>query len=203
VCFTVRGRTPQYFALDPKMLTAVWSGDDKERSAWKWSEPDIAFFRLPPQAVAHCKALGFFRDLDHQFEILTSEAFRNAHRFAVGGVVGEWLTEGALKAGRRTMNVKAFVSLGPIGRRFRFPDDHDQWIFTPKALPGTPLPNNFEGTSGGGLWRVHVEGQSLSVALSGVAHYQTGRKNIVCHGPRSLYIRLARAIRERWAEEFA
>jgi hypothetical protein len=172
--------------------------------AGSWA--DLAFVRLPAETEGHFRSLALVRNLRRQWESLTGQIFRDYRCHAVGGVVDAKTRAGLPSAGRRVMHCSAFVSVGRIKRRFGIADDYDKLIYAPQALPTTELPEHWKGTSGAGLWRVRIgeddEGQpKLEVALAGIAHMATHRGNIICHGPRSLYGRLAAAMRAKWPND--
>jgi hypothetical protein len=201
MCFTARGKTMQAKPFDPEEMEAVSFGQDP----WTVRGPDLAFVRLPAETEGHFQSLATVRNLQRQFELLSSEAFQTYRCHAVAGVVDKNTKIGTPSAGRGVVSFSAFVSVGPVKRRLLIAD-YDKMAYEPRALPPTELPDNWKGTSGGGLWRVRVDDTTegapkLQVALAGIAHRQTGRGNIICHGPRSLYGKLAVAMRSKWPND--
>jgi hypothetical protein len=201
LCFTVRGKVPQDKPFNPKILDAVSLG----REPWSLRGPDLAFVRIPANAEGHFRALSTPRNLQRHRELMVSGISRNFACYAVAGVVDEWTKLGTPRANRRTMSYSAFASLGNLRRYVEGTDGHDKWIYEPKQLPPTPLPKSYEGTSGGGLWRVEVlsdgSGRNLQVVLAGVAVMQTRRGKIVCHGAHSIYGKLVAAMKAAWRSD--
>jgi len=109
----------------------------------------------------------------------------------VFGVIAE-LTQGGENAAGRPMT--EFTSKGVVGRAQHsdFLSSLDIVEFEPSESDDDPLPKSFEGLSGGGLWRFFVNYEAgkpvlLRTHLIGVAFFETDRRQIVCHGPRSIY----------------
>jgi hypothetical protein len=201
MCFTVRGKTQQAKPFNPEEMDAVPFG----QYPWTVRGPDLAFVRLPAETEGHFQSLATVRNLQRQWELLTGEAFRDYHCHAVAGVVDEKTKLSTPSAGRGVVSFSAFVSVGAVKRRLLIAD-YDKLAYEPQALPTTELPDSWKGTSGGGLWRLRVndddEGDhKLEVALAGITHRETRRGNIICHGPRSLYGKLAAAMRAKWPND--
>jgi hypothetical protein len=162
--------------------------------------PDLAFLRLP---------IPFFNSISHLVSVKSMEIGRD-HAFAdaepseesitvVTGMIAEWMPEVQFTA---PFPVSGLVSVGEISDRMKS-GEHDLFRFRPMPDEGFHAPSSYEGTSGGGLWRIYpqpADGGEVAYRLIGVAFYQTEDRQIICHGQASLYVRLFDAIREKWPE---
>lgn len=162
--------------------------------------PDLAFLRLP---------IPFFNRISHLVSVKSMEIGRY-HAFAdaepseesitvVTGMIAEWTPEVQPTA---SFTVSGLVSVGEIADRMKS-GEHDLFRFRPVPDEGFHAPSSYEGTSGGGLWRIYpqpADGGEVAYRLIGVAFYQTEDRHIICHGQASLYVRLFDAIREKWPE---
>lgn len=94
----------------------------------------------------------------------------------------------------------------------RYLDTHDL-LYVQLATehePAFKIPNSFEGTSGGGVWRFYVtekEGKPEVVdrRLIAVPFHQSftadGKREITCHGSKSIYGTLVDQVEARWPNE--
>ena len=115
------------------------------------------------------------------------------------GMIAEWMPEVQPII---PFPVSGLVSIGEIEDRVTS-GEHDLFRFRPVPDEGFHAPSSYEGTSGGGLWRIYPQpddGGEVAYRLIGVAFYQTKDRHIICHGQASLYVRLFDAIREKWPE---
>ncbi|WP_271672183.1 hypothetical protein [Bradyrhizobium sp. CCBAU 51627] len=89
---------------------------------------------------------------------------------------------------------------------------YDLFDFVPTDYPDFTLPGDYEGTSGGAVWRIYLklEGDSrktAAVRLWGMPFYQTkkgrGGHALTCHGMGGVYGSLLNAILAQWPEEAA
>ena len=86
---------------------------------------------------------------------------------------------------------------------------HDRLRFTPTPAEGFPLPPTYGATSGGGLMRLFLEKGTknmIELRLVGPVYYETAPKedavrDLICHGPKIVYERLAEKIRAKWPDE--
>jgi hypothetical protein len=163
--------------------------------------PDLGFLRLP---------IPFFTSISHLVSVKSLETGRD-HAFAsaepsdesitaVVGVIDEW-TEGDQEA--NIFDVRGLMSFGRIVDRTKTPNGYDLFRFLPEPDENFHEPRSYGGTSGGGLWRIYPkprDGGDIAFRLIGVAFYETGDRQIVCHGQASIYLKLFDALRDKWPD---
>jgi hypothetical protein len=162
--------------------------------------PDLGFLKLPIPFFESIKHLVSVKNLDIGREHAFAEAEPSQYSFTVvPGVIYEWTPE---VQQLEPFFVRGLVNIGQIEER-RKVDEHDLFRFRPVPDEGFHPPSSFQGTSGGGLWRVYPkpdEGGEMAFRLIGVAFYETGDGDIICHGQGSVYVRLLDAIRAKWPD---
>ncbi|HEY5066152.1 MAG TPA: hypothetical protein VIJ04_15160 [Xanthobacteraceae bacterium] len=108
---------------------------------------------------------------------------------------------------RRQRFTAIFCQTNLIGLRYL--REYDLFYFEPAHDPDFPLPDSFEGMSGGAIWRFYVEEKEgptsvVDSRLVGVPFFQIkkdeGRREIVCHGPNGIYGTLIEKIAQKWPE---
>jgi hypothetical protein len=110
-----------------------------------------------------------------------------------------------LARGMGVLRVEGLINVGRIVAT-KMSKGFDQLHFQPTPESGFRLPLSYGGTSGGGIWRVYVrrqdDGTYLAVEsrLARVAYWETDPPNrdIIGHGPGSIYGRLLTEIYKRW-----
>jgi hypothetical protein len=173
--------------------------------------PDIAFVRLPITLADALTANSSFVNFAKQFSTAFVQPPENSESIdAVLGTVEEW-SEPLYKDGPLVVtgigglhNVGTAKEIEPIGGLDRFE-------FIPLPENDFHLPKSYGGTSGDGLWRAYVvkedtvQKRLAQLRLVGVAYFQTGgepsERRIICHGPKSIYEKLARVMKEKWPDE--
>jgi hypothetical protein len=159
--------------------------------------PNLGFLRLPipfVDSISHlisAKSLEVGRD--HAFA--TAEPSDKSVTVVVG-MISEWTQQ------TNPFVASALISIGEIDDRMNVAD-HDLFRFRPVPDANFRPPSSYAGTSGGGLWRIYPQpddGSEVAYRLIGVAFYQTGDGQIICHGQASVYVRLFDAIREKWPD---
>jgi hypothetical protein len=89
---------------------------------------------------------------------------------------------------------------------------YDLFDFAPTEYPDFKLPGDYQGTSGGAVWRIYLKlnGEKSEIAgsrLWGVPYYQTKKEGsgyvLTCHGMGGVYGALLDAIIAKWPEETA
>jgi hypothetical protein len=159
--------------------------------------PNLGFLRLPipfVDSISHlisAKSLEVGRD--HAFA--TAEPSDKSVTVVVG-MISEWTQQ------TNPFVASALISIGEIDDRMNVAD-HDLFRFRPTSDANFRPPSSYAGTSGGGLWRIYPQpddGSEVAYRLIGVAFYQTGDGQIICHGQASVYVRLFDAIREKWPD---
>jgi hypothetical protein len=174
--------------------------------------PDLGFLRLPKETIGWLKAQrSFYNLLRQRDDVLAWKEPSPAHCDVIIGMIHE-LTEDltAEKPGvRRQQFTALFCNAKLIA--LRYPDHHYAlFYFEPSGDDTFSLPKNFQGASGGAVWRFYVEQKEkdppvLSRRIIGVLFFQRdiddGRKEVTCHGPRGIYGTLVDKVVQRWPEE--
>jgi hypothetical protein len=122
------------------------------------------------------------------------------------GVVHEKTTVFPATEGKtQVTEFAAFFCAGKAGNIPQNAEGYDLIEFEVTDTLDFPLPNSFEGTSGGSLWRFYLAMKEkkptvVERRLIGVPFYQTqtaaGKRLLICHGPRSIYQKLLHAVAE-------
>lgn len=166
--------------------------------------PDIAFVRLPDTKASTLEMHGAFLNADRHHEVIIERRETDDfHLDAIVGMVEEWDKTVTMRDRAKVIRLDALTN---VGRATKLPDGQqgfDRLLFEPIPEDGFVLPSSYGGVSGGGLFRVYVDGDSVSrVTLFGVAFWETkvGGKaeKIICHGPGSIYSRLVPMVKQRW-----
>ncbi len=173
--------------------------------------PDLGFLRLPQENVGWLKAKNSFYNLSkHRDDALAHRAAGQGHVDTVVGVIHELTKD--LPSEKRGVRKKGFTGIFCGGRpsAIRYRDDFDILDFELTSDAEFGLPNSFEGTSGGAIWRFFVTEKDnkpvvVERRLIGVPFYQSltaDKKRIITyHGPKSIYgVLIDRAI-ARWPDE--
>jgi hypothetical protein len=168
--------------------------------------PDLAFVRLPIVTANALKADSSFVNFDKQIATAFSAVAEGAKTHdAVVGVVADWKRDTRDDGKLIITPIEALHNVGkaqPIAPAQGF----DRMQFTPLPATDFTLPKTYGGSSGGGLWRALTDEKNVyfEKRLMGVAFYEErtkdGSLDIICHGPESIYAKLARAIQSRWSD---
>jgi hypothetical protein len=166
--------------------------------------PDLAFVRLPIAIANALRANSSFANFDKQI----ATAFASVPvgvkvHDAVVGVVAGWQNDTIDDGELIITPIEALHNVGtakPISPSNGF----DRMQFVPLPATDFKLPKSYGGTSGGGLWRALTNDENVyfEKRLMGVAFYEkqddAGTIVVICHGPKSVYVKLAEQIRARW-----
>ncbi len=164
--------------------------------------PDVAFIPLTSRdkAVVEAKQKAFY-SVDRR---------RNQSNFDLFGDAGFWIAVGTPVEMMRRED-QAVGSLSYITDVEKRVDraDWDYLFVNLNLARGALIPHNLEGMSGGGLWRVRftvtgepkgyaIENPLRDIVLQGITFLQTelGGRQLIAHGPRSVYQRLPEVIGE-------
>lgn len=169
--------------------------------------PDLAFIPIPSAEFANLKAKGSVLDLDLGKQKATADRPEGAEVLeAVAGVIGQ-RTQPATNVGNRsTVSLEGLVCPGSVIDAPKI-GKWDQLHFKPQPQSESKLPTNYQGTSGGGIWRVYLQTGSdgkytpTETRLTGVAYWQdqvADSLGIIGHGPISVYGHLLAEIYRRW-----
>jgi hypothetical protein len=173
--------------------------------------PDLGFLRLPPKNVGWLSAIGSFYNLKkHRDEALANENPAPNYVEAVIGMIEKLTKE--VPVDRPLRQAKAFSAIFCNGtaQNNRDQNGFDLVDVAVTAYPDFPLPESFEGMSGGALWRIFFTEQDNSAAivskrLVGVPFYEStgadARTIITCHGARGIYTTLLDKISAQWPDE--
>lgn len=170
--------------------------------------PDIAFLRLPLENVESLKATHSFYNLSkHRDDALAHKWVGNGHVDFVVGMIGELTKE--IPADRPKVRKVQFSSIlcGGALTLMRDVGGFDLFDFKPSGDLGRPMPDSFEGVSGGAIWRYYVtikngNPEVVDRRVIGVPFYQWfSTRTIRYHGPVSIYGRLFDQIVAKWPNE--
>jgi hypothetical protein len=172
--------------------------------------PDIAFIRLSFATASALKAKSSFANFQKHKASVFAEPPTNTVRTvdAVAGVVEEWQEYSQNDRQPRTTTIIGLTTAG-TSQQVESIGNMDRLELAPLPSTNPTLPETYGGVSGGGLWRSFRNGkdESIELQLIGVAFYESAAVNrsrmIICHGPKSIYVRLANEIRKQWPDEFA
>lgn len=172
--------------------------------------PDIGFLRLPSDQVATLNATNIFFNLSKREQSVLGDKHPSEEYFeGVSGIIAEWTED--VRAGEGGFDrLRGFRGLFGVGcvTTTRECNGYDLVDFETKRDENSKAPWNYQGWSGGALWRVYLakdsNGQPLlpDKRIWGVAFHQSelidGARTITCHGPKSVYAALVNEIRCKW-----
>lgn len=166
--------------------------------------PDLGFVRLPANVWNALAAIGSPLDLQPQISLNAQLPPSEAHEFMVlaTGVPHALIGERVNVHGIDAVSLGTGVFPGVLHREQ--PNGvYDRIRLEPRG--GRNYPKTYEGVSGGGIWGIafRKEGTALSVVqrrLMGIAYFETapdanGERQLIGHGPHSLYEQLIPKIR--------
>ena len=205
VNFAQRAKQAQAIKMPGGSLECVEIGG----KPWSALGPDLGFLRLPEQTTEALSTFCSFLDLPQQARLVGAPQPSNTEYYdVVMGVVQEWISDDPSKVLEKGI-VNGLANWGNIAV-IPAHSKLDRFEFTPGKAE-IQLPNSYEGTSGGGLWRVYMEGppgdqqKRVQTRLLGIPFYEIlvpgSSPNIICHGPDSIYNSLMAKIRVLWPRE--
>jgi hypothetical protein len=173
--------------------------------------PDLGFFRLYDDTLGWVRAINSFVDLQvHRYESLKGTVEGPA-TFAIVGMIDGMTQLVDLAERRRAAHFTAIFTNGDLAGSNHAPDDPAIVTFEPTSYPDFALPNDFRGTSGGGLWRVGIDNSNpdhvivAGAKFWGIPFFQTPRDGrppaLACHGPEGVYVQLYNAIANKWPKD--
>jgi hypothetical protein len=191
--------TPGDFA----QLPMVRLGKETTGGEWGSDGPDLGFVLLPPSTASTLAAIGSVLDLNAQAALAGSPwplHVRGMHMLV--GVAESNIGAAVPKYGQPVFPVmteviplviEALEEVGGYDRRLMSPEGRFSY------------PPSYAGMSGGGVWTVAFGQQDGQYnvqdrRLTGVAYYQcdsgsTGARQLIGHGPKSIYEKLLPEIR--------
>jgi hypothetical protein len=175
--------------------------------------PDLAFLRITTEALGWLKAKNSFYSISkRRDDVLSSKPPTSSYVDCITGTIHELTNEEpSQRRGVRRVNFNTiFCPVRPSAVRYF--DTHDL-LYVQTATehePAFKIPNSFEGTSGGAVWRFYTaekdgDPEIADARLIGVPFHQSfaadGKVEITCHGSKSIYGSLVGLIRARWPKE--
>jgi hypothetical protein len=197
ICIPLKENSPCRFAISPREIVS-YSGPIPAR--WNEWGPDIALLRIPPERVGSFTAVGRpFYPLSMKRGLRIDCCFETTFLMGAPALRGKFTTESAIPE-LQGMNV--LLGTGQHSSTEMTNGLRSQFDFV-DILIDTTQPDvaaNFEGVSGGGLWKVYIfkgtDGRTQTFKiLAGTAFWQDPRNSsllIRCHGPQSIGALLCR-----------
>ena len=205
VCFPVRSGEFQTLRVRSDLTGHVAIG----QPPWNEQGPDLAFLRLPDAILMDLERLASIIDgMRHRGNALGGEPDTQDVVNLVCGVIEERTGSAETRRDIATTTFQALISPGNVIQR-RTANGMDLFRFRPVPGKGETPPSSYEGSSGGGLWRLYVKREQddtyslIQSRLVGVAFWQTPFQNsfdLVCHGADSLYRVLFDRISAVWPQ---
>ncbi len=203
--FPIFGSRNQRLMIDMSLATKIPIG----ASPFGPSGPDIGFLCIPRLVADNIADLsGVFFNLDRRKDvILSGDLPRRKYFDSLVGVIEERTKE--MQPDFPNTRQKSFEASAEVGDVTKIWDSGglDYLEFEPQSDVGYQPPSTYRGVSGGGLWRIFCdedgsrEPSVSEVCLLGVAFYETpsrnGRRAIVCHDRRSVYVNLIDEVNQR------
>jgi hypothetical protein len=172
--------------------------------------PDLGFLRLAAETVGWFEAIGSFYNLLKHRSDASEPAPSPSSVDAIVGMIDERTKDLPTERPReRRKGFEALFSNGTISAE-REVGGYDLFDFAPTKYPDFKLPGDYEGTSGGAVWRFYLKlnGEKPEIAESrlwGVPYYQTKKEGgghvLTCHGMGGVYGTLLDALIAKWPDE--
>jgi hypothetical protein len=187
----LKENSPCRFAISPKEIVSYGAPIPARWNQWG---PDMTLLRIPPERVGSFTAVGRpFYPLSMKKELRIDCCLETTFLMGAPALRGKFTTESAIPE-LQGMNVLLGAGLysstelsSGLRSQFDFVD-----VFIDTTQPDVAA--NFEGVSGGGLWKVYIfkgtDGRTQTFkTLAGLAFWQDPRNSsllIRCHGPQSI-----------------
>lgn len=205
LAYPVRSQRQQ-LTVDYSLVSRVHTYNPNPVRKDDWRGPDIAFLRLPAPTASSLMSIASFVDLGAQL-LNWQQPLRGSAIEVVAGAIAISSSPAILTppTAAVTQNIDGLMNVGKADRRSPVRGS-DRLYFRPTPEPGFSLPSTFQGTSGGGFWRlgftVDATGKAVLVdrRLAGVAYFETKRSAIICHGPSGIYVDLLQMMRTQWPD---
>lgn len=165
--------------------------------------PDVEFLRLPKDLVGSLMATNVFLNLGKRAG--HNEPDARPYFDAVVGIIAE-RTSNLAGGGANTVrkSVEALFGLGNVVKEYGS-RGFDFFSFKVGFDPAVQRPLSYGGTSGGGVWRISLSHDLVTVRtrkLVGMAFCESpivdGERTLTCHGPQSIYGSMIERVRPRW-----
>ncbi|WFP76564.1 hypothetical protein [Mesorhizobium sp. WSM4906] len=164
--------------------------------------PDLSFLRLPEDLAGWLDAMNGFLNLEMRRTRMLASPDAEPYNDALIGVIAERTRKLAGSEQDPVVETSSLITSGKVVATL-LAHGLDVLHFR-DSLPPEKRPGSYQGTSGGGLWRMYLGADLHSVrdrCLVGVAFYEfkdDGRMTVVCHGPEAIYGAMVNAIRQKW-----
>lgn len=211
LCFPARSQAIQSARLKLSHLVDCTIGAKKRtKSGMKWtrSGPDIAFLRVPAPDLSALKAkCTVINGLKQRQLFLQNEPDADGRIDAVSGVLAEKTMPADVSGLNVTTVFEAVINVGRNVKLRPTKQLFDLLTFTPVPDENYVYPSNVKGQSGGGLWRLYYRTNKdgsksiVRALLAGVAFWENGNRDIICHGPSSIYNHLLAIIKKKWPDD--
>ena len=158
----------------------------QNRASWhafRPDGPDLGFLRLAGDTVGWFEAIGSFYNLLKHRSNASQPAPSQHSTDAIVGMIDERTKDlPAERPRERRMGFEALFSNGTISAE-RDVGGYDLFAFAPTDYPNFKLPGDYQGTSGGAVWRIYlkVNGEKPEIAgarLWGVRTIRRGRRAV-------------------------
>jgi hypothetical protein len=187
----LKENSPCRFAISPREIVSFGSPIPERWNEWG---PDVTLLRIPPERVGSFTAVGRpFYPLSTKRELRIDCCFETTFLMGAPALRGQFTTESAIPE-LQGMNV--LLGAGPHSSTELASGLRSQFDFVDVLIDPTQpdVASNFEGVSGGGLWKVYIfkgtDGRTQTFkVLAGLAFWQEPRYSsllIRCHGPQSI-----------------
>jgi hypothetical protein len=172
--------------------------------------PDIAFVKLPPLEAGSIEAASSFFDFKNQYELAHKPPPQNCDQFDfTAGIIEKWQGQPSVQGKMVKTVINGLLNMGHAVSISDGRHGYDRLRFTPTPEEGFALPPTYGATSGGGLMRLFLEKGAknmIELRLLGTVYYETapkedGVRDLICHGPQTIYERLAEKIKAKWPNE--
>jgi hypothetical protein len=170
--------------------------------------PDLGFLRIPHENVGWLKATNSFYNLTkRRDQVLAKETPASYFADAVIGMIDEFTKEIPVSEPKKRAKMFSAIFCNGSAKDNRDSNGYDLMDVEVTSYPDFPLPNSFEGMSGGALWRIYFNEENdvpsiVERRLFGVPFHQSlaqdGARIITCHGPVGIYRTLIDEVSKKW-----
>ena len=173
-------------------LLIDWRGDLDPKG------PDLGFVALDFNVASSLAARQTFLDLRRGAALVDPDQ-QDPHLYVLCGIVGEWTTRTSAGQPEIKLLCGGVVVVGCSDQ-----DHYDLCELEVSYEEPLATPQNFQGVSGGGLWKIFFsdDGSIQKPELIGVPFWQRkpveNLRRLVCHGPKSIYDYLPDKLRAKW-----
>jgi hypothetical protein len=164
--------------------------------------PDMTFVKIPVgEHLALLRAKKSFWNLEYKRQERLSECYKKTGLWCFSYQVAEKIDRDEGYEGPVTLHLHSSTGWGTTVKKSYERDGLDYYRLPVNCNDDEKgLPESYGGASGGGLWKIPLQGRqdgdvkAGNPVLAGVIFYQTRMKNrrrtIYCHGPKSIYERV-------------